>query len=93
MDDHQANKIYDVLITCGADPDDRYAFVQYAVVRDKPLEWHFLGRLGFGGKFYFRDRRVRCNRKDETNERLSIMARANAELAQLFDAATNGGPA
>ncbi|WP_186214815.1 hypothetical protein [Burkholderia gladioli] len=93
MDDHQANKIYDVLLMCGAAPDDRQGFVQYAVVRDNPLEWRFGGKLGFGGKFHFHDRRIRCNREDETNKRLAIMAKANAALAQLFDAATSGGPA
>lgn len=91
MPDHQANKICDMRIMCGAAPDDRHGFVQYAVVRDNPLEWCFAGKLGFGGKFYFHDRRVSGNREDEPNERLAIMAKARAELAQLFDAATNGG--
>jgi hypothetical protein len=78
----QANQVYDVLQTCGAAADDRDAFVAYAT-RGAPQEWRFMGKLGFGGKFYFHDGRVHCYPEDETVERIEVMCAANAELTLL----------
>ena len=48
-------------------------------------EYRFMGALGFGGKFY-NDHyrwRVGCYLEDETPERLEMIDRANARLAEL----------
>jgi hypothetical protein len=52
-------------------------------------EYRFMGALGFGGKFRNNGNRndtphVDCYREDETPERLAMIERANARLAELF---------
>lgn len=77
---------------CGMRPDDdgRDGFVR--IISDPKQdcrEYRFMGALGFGGKFRNNGNRndtphVDCYREDETPERLAMIERANARLAELF---------
>lgn len=84
MSTEKANKIYDILIDCGAsaDEDDRDSFVRY-VTGKSPIEWRFMGHLGFGGKFHPQDMRIGMYCEDETRERAAIVKLANRLLKQL----------
>ena len=50
-----------------------------------PLEYRFMGGLGFGGKLWFQQGRlyVSCYREDETTERLQMIERADRRLEEL----------
>lgn len=67
---------------CGAAPSGEDDFV-FLNSRGRCDEYRFIGALGFGGKFWRHDMRVSCYREDETPERLAMMRRANARIAEL----------
>jgi hypothetical protein len=76
---------------CGLRPDDgRDGFVYNVAHPEHPsFEYRFMGALGFGGKFRNSGNRkdtphVDCYREHETPERLRMIERANARLAELF---------
>jgi len=85
--------VYDVLVQhCGARDDDQRAWFIEGVQRQQeaglgPVEWRFMGALGFGGKFRIAHGRVYvdCYPEDETNERRGRIAVANHLLAELAD--------
>ena len=89
LTERQAREAYAICVDeCGARPLDRYdehAFIDYAT-SENPLEWRFMGSLGFGGKLYFsrwNGLHVGCYRENETEERISAMERANQRLRDL----------
>jgi hypothetical protein len=51
-----------------------------------PKEYRFVGRLGFGGKFWRTDGRfyINCYTEDETPLRLEMIERVNKRLADLL---------
>jgi hypothetical protein len=81
--------ILDVLVEeCGWQPtdNDRAMFrYHYNKADPKPLEYRFMGALGFGGKLHLQGQRlyVSCYRENETPERLAMIERANQRLAEL----------
>lgn len=87
----QARAVRQILVEeCGMSPDDgRCSFVR--IISDTTAdcrEWRFGGALGFGGKFknWNETPYVDCYREHETPERLAMLDRANARLADLFRA-------
>ena len=87
MDAVCAHDIYDILVhVCGANPDSREYFVQYVGEEHDSgsYEWRFMGRLGFGGKFYMNldNWRVDCYREDSTPERRKIIEWANEAIRE-----------
>lgn len=90
MTEPQANAIYDVLVReAGANESDRLSFVVYVTSSERwPLEFRFMGSLGFGGKFWLTRHDpmyyVNCYREDETPERLATIERTNAALVAVL---------
>ena len=78
-------RTYDILVNiCGASEDMRDSFIQNHLDKNYPHEWRFIGKLGYGGKYWRTGRcYVTCYREDETDERLIIINRANIELEML----------
>lgn len=79
---------------CGLRPDDgRDGFVRTVSSPEQDCrEYRFMGALGFGGKFRNNGNRnntpyVDCYPEHETPERLRMIERANARLAELFGGA------
>lgn len=79
LTDAELNRIYDVLVDCGAAEGDRDAFKRHW---PDCVEYRFVGALGFGGKLWANSGRVyvTCYREDETPERLAFIEGANADL-------------
>ncbi len=76
--------VYDVLVDeAGASETWRQDFVHAHTVRPTCQEYRFQGVLGFGGKFWPSNWTVTCYPEDETPERLAVIARVNASLAEL----------
>jgi hypothetical protein len=79
---------------CGytGDPYDGRGFIRAIVTADKTHvcdEFRFIGALGFGGKFRNNGNcentpHVDCYSENKTPERLAMIKRANARLAELF---------
>ena len=96
----QAHAVYDVLeAACGARPTGRDHFV-YDQTHRHLSEWRFMGKLGFGGKFW----RTTGRRADEswgevwrvdqypedaTDESRAMIADANERLATLQQSLTD----
>jgi hypothetical protein len=78
------DKIYDVLVSDGADEDSRIAF-RFWFFNPNQREWRFIGSLGFGGKFIKeRDRYfTTCYPEDVNAERVATIERLNKALAEL----------
>jgi hypothetical protein len=73
---------------CGWQPsdNDRQMFTyHYDTADHEPLEYRFMGALGFGGKLWAQADRlyVTCYQEDETQERHAMIDRANRRLADL----------
>ncbi len=84
-----ADLVYDVLVReCGAFEGDRRSFVSHFPTD----EWRFIGKLGFGGKFWVDHKSwyVNCYRENETAERLDLIQATNAELAKLYSTIHEG---
>ena len=85
----KANKIYDILVEeCDAEvaEAEKRNFVYSQIkLSDGCREWRFVGRLGFGGKFWNNNDRwyVSCYREDETPDRLAMIEKVNKRLADL----------
>lgn len=84
--------IFDVLVReAGASESMREEYVSAGVRRWEQglapsMEWRFQGALGHGGKIRWRYPlrfTVDCYSEDETPERLAMIERANAALAEL----------
>jgi hypothetical protein len=76
---------------CGWRPSDsdREMFTyHYDTADHQPLEYRFIGALGFGGKLWMQGEHlyVSCYQEDETPERLTMIERANKRLAELKEA-------
>lgn len=67
----------------GAECRDEMNFVHHHTCDELCDEWRFMGKLGFGGKYWRLTNRVTCYREDETPERLEIIKILNTELAKL----------
>jgi hypothetical protein len=75
---------------CGWQPSaaDRDLFTYHYDKADRePLEYRFMGALGFGGKLRMQGERlsVDCYPEDETPERQAMIERANRRLAELVE--------
>ncbi len=78
-------------MACGAPVHLKDAFFYH--LKHGGQEFRFQGKLGFGGKFYYRPNYqsneprayVSCYLEDETPERLRIIKEANAALEQCYD--------
>lgn len=90
--EEQAWKVLDILgEECGHvvhHQSDAEAFV-YRVTKTDCREYRFGGALGSGGKFrnngnHENTPHVSCYPEHETTERLAMIAKANARLAELF---------
>jgi hypothetical protein len=73
---------------CGWNPSEtnREMFAYHYDKADHgPLEYRFMGALGWGGKLHMDGDRlyVTCYRENETPERLAMIERANRRLAEL----------
>lgn len=84
----QAEAVYNVLCCCcGADPRERQSFTYHHTDAKYPsTEYRFGGFLGFGGKFRNTSDHiyVDCYKEEETPENRYMIARANADLAELY---------
>jgi hypothetical protein len=105
-DEVEAELIYDVLVgRAGASPLGREAFV-HLIQRDThfPIEYRFVGSLGFGGKFrvdsdgrwyvdfYPEDTTPeREEARDRTNEALAVIQQGGTTHGTTQDAAEQGG--
>lgn len=83
-----ANRVWDILVSDLGASKHRYAraaFVSYAVERSVIPEYRFIGKLGFGGKVRFRDRKwsVYYYDEDRTQGRDALEQIANKHLAEL----------
>lgn len=86
MNAQQANKIYEVLVnTAGASESLRTGFVE-AHTRDKRpcTEWRFMGKLGFGGKYYADRNTVDCYPEDISPERKELIQKIRSELKDIL---------
>jgi hypothetical protein len=77
---------------CGWQPsdDDRQMFTyHYDQADHEPLEYRFMGKLGFGGKLHMVGERlyVTCYPEDYTQARLQMIASANQRLYELVRSA------
>jgi len=81
-------KIYDVLIELGgANPRDKEQFVQYLLYsKDESFtEFRFMGKFGFGGKFYGGDRNyINYYTEDNTPEREVLKDRINDIIEEIL---------
>ncbi len=80
-------KVFDLLVLIGgANEDNRFEFI-YAHTREKTVcvEYRFIGKLGFGGKYYSGSNRVSYYSEDHTAKREEIKNKLNLELAKLRD--------
>jgi hypothetical protein len=73
---------------CGWNPSDTDILIfrhHYDQADPRPLEYRFMGALGFGGKLHAQADRlsVSCYQEDETPERCAMIQAANARLADL----------
>lgn len=93
MTNEEAKAVYDVLVEeCGAtsilnDPYARNNF-QSSVTQDGFTEYRFIGKLGFGGKFWDSHGKwyVSCYPEDRTAERNTMIATANVRLEAMREA-------
>jgi len=80
------NEVYEILVEkAGAHPS---LLEKMSFVRSQPTpEYRFIGRLGFGGKFWVNLGRiyVNCYQEDMTDERRAIIEDANQALSSLLD--------
>jgi hypothetical protein len=84
----QAVAIWDVLVAeCGNrnDEPERGMFLRYITEETEPLEWRFMGSLGFGGKFYVNGNGwyVGCYREDRTTEGEEAIRLANEKIKAI----------
>jgi hypothetical protein len=83
------HKIYDILVEMGgADEHMRDAFISYFTGSGHSREWRFSGKLGYGGKFWYRDYldhqiTVNCYPEDMTQERSTLIDQMNEALAKI----------
>jgi hypothetical protein len=83
----QANEIWDILLSYGAQEKNRDSFVAYFVAESDLHEYRFCGVFGGGGKIrlgtienpYF----VTYYSESETKEREELLQRVNSELKNL----------
>jgi hypothetical protein len=73
---------------CGWQPsdNDRQMFTHHYDTADhEPLEYRFMGKLGWGGKLHAQGNRlyVTCYPEDYTQARLQMIAAADQRLAEL----------
>lgn len=83
--------IYDILVEeCGAPESLRDNFIWHQGMS----EYRFVGALDQGGKFWNDNGRwyVSCYREHKTPERIGMIERANARLADLLVTSTEGQP-
>ncbi len=80
-----ANKIYDLLVQIGgAQESERGGFIVYHTnIWSYPEEWRFMGKLGFGGKYYININKVDCYLEDDTPETIEIKEKINQELSKI----------
>ncbi len=82
----QAEAIFDVLVEeCGAPNEesiDKENFVN--TITNDFHSYRFIGKLGFGGKFY-RNGKVGCYQEDFTSGRENSINRANKLIAKILD--------
>ncbi len=84
------SQIWDLLVKhAGAWEEGRREFMAKSsdyYASNRPLEYRFMGTLGFGGKLWLNNGPhpyVNCYREDETEGRRKIMEIANGELKCL----------
>ena len=80
-------KVYEILIKdCGANQEQRLNFLAYMTNSDLPLEWRFIGKLGFGGKLYKQGKKmyVSCYPEDLNPERQEIINSVNEKLKAII---------
>ncbi len=87
----QAVGIWNVLVAeCGNrnDEPERRMFLHYITEETEPLEFRFIGSLGFGGKFYvnYNGWYVSCYPEDMTPEREEAILRANQQIRAIQEA-------
>lgn len=82
--------VWTVLVEeCGASEGGREAWLFSVAHHGWPIEYRFIGSLGFGGKVrYGRDANhyVSCYPEDKTPERTDAIDRANLRLTHLTEA-------
>ena len=85
MTKEKANKVYDLLVSVGgACESDRDNFVyHHAEYKHECREWRFVGKLGFGGKYWSDDNEVNCYIEDETPERIKLINELNDALSKI----------
>jgi hypothetical protein len=86
MTKEKAIKVYDLLVNIGgANESERDDFIyHHSESKEGCREWRFIGKLGFGGKYWSASNRVDCYREDETPERIKLMEELNSELANII---------
>ena len=85
-----AEKIYDILEEIGASSNMRDSFI-HIQTNSQCDEWRFMGKLGFGGKFwnewsYSANKpkwRVSCYLEDENEKTIKIIEETNNKLKLL----------
>lgn len=80
------NQCWDILVeNVGANRSGRDHFVWTFHQPKPPIEYRFIGSLGFGGKFWRYDGKhyITCYPEDETPERLKAIECVNTLLACL----------
>jgi len=82
----QAHIAFNILVLhADVNPAGRQEFVRYLAEPFTHHEYRFHGSLGFGGKLYRSDDKVRvdCYNEDLTPKRAAVIARVNALLELL----------
>ncbi len=78
----EAARVWSILVVfAGARLSQTDMFMHHAVVNGV-TEYRFIGKLGFGGKYYS-DNRVSCYPEDRTPERDEIIRITNEKLKAL----------